>query len=249
MKKIKTKIIGLVFSAVAALMLTGCPAQPEENVVENKVQFSEGWWLYTTEAVTGKHIYYIEYDADKNITRAGTDKDEYTDATLESMKKSVTYQWDKCADNAAKSDKITFKKINNVKTDTTVPEWINNVLVDGANLTVADIAGEYYCENFFTPYIDIPGYNYQDKYSYSSLIIDSDGTGEMDDGNNHKYDCRISIDENKKLHIVAMWSKYEYEYVGSFKKDSNYLYLDGKFLSLKPGLADNEKPLKLEIVK
>ncbi len=110
-------------ASVLAALLIGCvnPSNNDDGSNKDSVTFSEGWWKFSTE----NSNFYLNYDAQKNITRAGDDSQEYADVILNNIKNSDNYKWDKCLYYSNQDARISFKKIS----DSELPDWNKNPLL------------------------------------------------------------------------------------------------------------------------
>lgn len=175
-----------VFKNLLFVFLIGLFAacqNPSKN--DNQLYFSKGWWKFSTLNTS----VYLEYDANKNITRAGTFDKEYVPTIVENMNKGETNKWDTYAKNSQLDSRMKFEKVS----DANLPEWVNKdnsikSLLIGTWFVDEEYAGVYNTIDFYNngsgkyyninsseadPFTWIITENNKLKLTYEKMAIDS----------------------------------------------------------------------------
>ena len=144
--------------ALFAVAFTGCnklagtttTTEPEPVVTEPEtpaMEFKAGWYKYTTTAGGTSSSLYIEYDANKNITRAGGDYLKYDDSVFETFKNNSAMQWDYLSKSV--DDNHTFETIIAKQQDNWVNDFYDIRYVNELTLKVGEeIRLVYYNDNY-----------------------------------------------------------------------------------------------------
>ena len=114
MKKIK-----LILFLMLAAALFGCKnsAGNNDDNTANQNNFEAGWYKYTISASGTTKQYYLCYDANKVLTRVGSEESEYTGTVFETYKNNEGFSYDTLS--KSQDSYATFKKIS----DSELPEW------------------------------------------------------------------------------------------------------------------------------
>lgn len=120
------KKISLVFVTILALVLFGCSNSANSGSDSNSnntnpsgVTFSEGWYKYTVSVQGTTQNYYLKYDSNKNLVRAGNDTVEFTGTVFNNYKNNDGFSFDTLSQA---SNEASFRKI----TESELPSWATN---------------------------------------------------------------------------------------------------------------------------
>ena len=107
MKKIK-----LILFLMLAAALFGCKnsAGNNDDNTANQNNFEAGWYKYTISASGTTKQYFLCYDANKVLTRVGSEESEYTGTVFETYKNNEGFSYDTLS--KSQDSYATFKKIS-----------------------------------------------------------------------------------------------------------------------------------------
>lgn len=116
------KKISLILITMFILVLFGCSnaansgSDGNSNTVPSGTTFTAGWYKYTVSVQGTTQNYYLKYDTNKNLERAGSDTAEFTGTVFDNYKNNDGFSFD----NLSKAtNEASFRKI----TDSELPSW------------------------------------------------------------------------------------------------------------------------------
>ena len=118
------KKLRFILMAALAFALIGCsnPSNTSDNKSDDKndtpakTTFVQGWYKYTVSVQGTTQNYYLCYDANKTLTRAGSDSVEFTGVVFDNYKNNDGFSFDTLS---KASNESSFKKIS----DSELPSW------------------------------------------------------------------------------------------------------------------------------
>ncbi len=118
------KKLRYILMAALAFALIGCsnPSNTSDNKSDDKndtpakTTFVQGWYKYTVSVQGTTQNYYLCYDANKTLTRAGSDSVEFTGVVFDNYKNNDGFSFDTLS---KASNESSFKKIS----DSELPSW------------------------------------------------------------------------------------------------------------------------------
>lgn len=163
--------IGFVFMMMTAFFFAGCSSDDSSDGSGNNNGGNtnastdvSGWYKYTTTANNVSSTYYLEYDSDGNVLRAGSDAQEFTGTVLETYKSTMSYS--SLKDNS--SNAVTFTKIS----ESDLPSWYSSGSDGGVEeddesvyLTIPEKYETYSKTNVTVPYSSISGLDSTDTFT------------------------------------------------------------------------------------
>lgn len=199
MKKIK-----LILFLMLAAALFGCKnsAGNNDDNTANQNNFEAGWYKYTISASGTTKQYFLCYDANKVLTRVGSEESEYTGTVFETYKNNEGFSYDTLS--KSQDSYATFKKIS----DSELPEWAKKEdeetwLYVKDIQTVNDFIGKFkYTDNDKNIYVVIV---LAPENSESSITAYKNNT-QIDKIiiSDHEFHCEYK-NENKPNATVKIW--------------------------------------------
>ncbi len=112
------KQLKFILMAALAFALIGCSnsANNNDNNSSTGTNFVQGWYKYVTSVQGTTQNYYLCYDANKTLTRAGSESVEFTGVVFDNYKDNDGFSYDTLS-NA--SNESSFRKIS----DSELPSW------------------------------------------------------------------------------------------------------------------------------
>ena len=126
------KILSVLFGTLLFFVI-GCSTSTTPNNSNNNnstssstIQFSPGWYKYSSGVNGNTFCYYIKFDLAKTIERMGNDTTEFTGAGLSIYKENSNFTFDNIV-KASDNSNTTFKKIS----DSELPSWAKTSTTSG----------------------------------------------------------------------------------------------------------------------